>query len=71
MFKKRFFPGLMGGIFAVTLLLNCAAKSTPDTKQVPTTQSASTQPKSMEEAISTIEEAIGKADLEEKVLTGL
>ena len=86
MFKKRFFSGLMGGIFSVTLLLNCVAKSTPDTKQLPdqtevqaesikksisTIKATTTKLQSMEEAIATIDSVISNADLEKKVISGL
>ena len=67
MFKKRFLTGLASGLFSIILLLQCVAKDNEATDKLPT----QAQPKSMEEAISTIEAAISKADLEEKVLVGL
>lgn len=74
MFSKRFLLSLMSGIFATNLLLNLTVQCTANTAALPTKDSsgpASFQPKSMEEAIATIESAIEKADLEKKVLTGL
>jgi hypothetical protein len=74
MISKSFFSALTSVVFATTLLLNCTAKSESNTVPLPTkdsSQAVSAQPKSMEEAIATIEAAIEKSDLEKKVLTGL
>jgi hypothetical protein len=45
MFQKRFLSSFMGGIFALTLLLNCTAKSTPKV--------ANTKKRSIEDTSST------------------
>ena|GEM_PF-2677847 len=67
MFKKRFLTGLISCLFSATLLFSCVAKDNQATDRLPT----QAQPKSMEEAISTIEAAISKSDVEEKALVGL
>lgn len=70
MFEIRFFSGLMSVFFLTTLLINCTANAI----HLPSKDSsllASSQPKSMEEAIATIEAAIETADLEKRIITGL
>jgi hypothetical protein len=100
MFQKRFLSSFMGGIFALTLLLNCTAKSTPkvaitknrsiedtsstadtafptefqfieDITSTPNRAALPAKLQSMDDAVSIVDAALNKSELEKTVIADL